>query len=95
MNPKFPRVHCGCDSSVSAYLEDLLGLIIADVKVKQLLLKVESVAALLDTLRIVIDLEQEEDVMSVYLTIMLVNQFIDGFLVGVWSHGPINLRLLL
>lgn len=33
--------------------------------------------------------------MSVYFTIVLVDQLVDGFLVGFGSHGPINLGLFL
>ena len=47
------------NGGVSAYLEDLFRLVVADVEVKQLLFQVEPVAALLHSLRVVVNLEQE------------------------------------
>lgn len=82
------------NGGVSAHLEDLFRLIVADVEVKQLLFQVEPVAALLDSLRVVVNLEQEQHVVTVYLPIMLVNQLINRLLVLVGSHEPIHLRLL-
>jgi hypothetical protein len=71
---------CTLGSSLSVaitYLQDLFGILLLDVVRKELLLKVEPLAAALHALRVVINLEKEKYVMFVHLRFVAFNEGID------------------
>lgn len=63
--------------SVLAYFEHTVWQILSDVKVKQLLAQIEPLTAVFYTFRILVNLEQEQNVMLVNFIVVLFNQVAD------------------
>lgn len=60
------------DTWILAPLEDLLSLIVMDVESKQLLSKVQTLAAIFDSLIVLVDLKQEEHIILVDFTVSVI-----------------------
>ena len=65
---------------VFAYVQHLRWQILSDVKIEELLTQVKLFAAVFDTLRVFIDLEQEEHIVLVNFVVVFLDQVVDVFL---------------
>ena len=65
---------------VFAHVQHLRWQILSDVKIEELLTQVKLFAAVFDTLRVFIDLEQEEHIVLVNFVVVFLNQVVDVFL---------------
>ena len=83
----------GIFGGFDADLNDVVGLVVWDVKVQELLLQIKPITAVLNPLMILIYLEQEQQVVLIYLVFICINQLCNLFPKYFRCKG--NLRLII